>query len=895
MPPVSRGLTVQVTPRDEVLQPGESTTVDLAVTGADGEPVSGVEFAVSVVDESVLSLTGYQLPSPLEIFYASRPTGVGVTKLRQHVVLADLSLLPTGGEGVQNAVPEDSFDGGMRMEGGAMPPAPSGAMPRARRGAPMAKAESMAMDMDMEEAAMEPMAQGQTGEDAPTVELRSNFAALALFAPSVVTDASGKASVPVDLPDNLTRYRVMVVAVDKETRFGTGEAAITARRPVMVRPSPPRFLNFGDTFELPFVVQNQTREELAVDLAVRTANLPLTGAPDGAAVRVTVPAEDRVEVRFPAAADMAGTARFQVLAVAKVGKDEATDAAGQDLPVWTPATSEAFATYGVIDEGAIRQPVQTPGEVWPQFGGLEITTSSTALQALTDAVIYLANYRFACAEQLSSRLLGIAALRDVLEAFEADELPSPKELNAIVASDLETLKARQNPDGGFGFWRRGQQSWPWVSIHAAHAQARAKAKGYSVDAQMLRRSENYLRRIEQHIPHWYSERSRHAVIAYAVFVRDLLDDTGAQGEAKRLYAKAGLDGLSMESLGFLLPVLDKAGATAEVAAIERHFVNRVSETAGAAHFVESYSDGAHVLMHSNRRSDGVILEALTRVRPDNDLIPKVVEGLLGHRTRGRWLNTQENVFVLLALDRYFNTFERTTPDFVARVWLGQDYAGDHTFKGRTTERALTTVAMEKLAKTTESQDLVLSKDGAGRMYYRIGMKYAPRSLKLEPADRGFAVERLYEAVDDPADVRRDDDGTWRIKAGARVRVRLTMVATGRRVHVALVDPLPAGLEPVNPELATSGSAPPDEGTVGDDPSSRRGYWWWWRPWYEHENLRDERVEAFTNLLWEGVHKYTYLARATTPGTFVVPPTKAEEMYNPETFGRSATDRVVVED
>ena len=26
----------------------------------------------------------------------------------------------------------------------------------------------------------------------------------------------------------------------------------------MVRPSPPRFLNFGDTFELPVVVQNQT-------------------------------------------------------------------------------------------------------------------------------------------------------------------------------------------------------------------------------------------------------------------------------------------------------------------------------------------------------------------------------------------------------------------------------------------------------------------------------------------------------------------------------------------------------------------------------------------------------------------------------------------------------------
>jgi uncharacterized protein YfaS (alpha-2-macroglobulin family) len=59
-------------------------------------------------------------------------------------------------------------------------------------------------------------------------------------------------------------------------------------------------------------------------------------------------------------------------------------------------------------------------------------------------------------------------------------------------------------------------------------------------------------------------------------------------------------------------------------------------------------------------------------------------------------------------------------------------------------------------------------------------------------------------------------------------------------------------------------------------------------------LRDERVEAFTSLLWEGVHEYSYFARATTPGLFVVPPAKAEEMYSPETFGRGASDRVRVE-
>jgi uncharacterized protein YfaS (alpha-2-macroglobulin family) len=117
-----------------------------------------------------------------------------------------------------------------------------------------------------------------------------------------------------------------------------------------------------------------------------------------------------------------------------------------------------------------------------------------------------------------------------------------------------------------------------------------------------------------------------------------------------------------------------------------------------------------------------------------------------------------------------------------------------------------------------------------------------------------------------------------------------MVAQNRRYHVALVDHLPAGLEIVNPDLAVMGGLPPQE----PNPEERNWWYWWW-PWYEHENMRDERVEAFTTLLWEGVHEYSYIARATTPGTFIVPPAKAEEMYSPEVFGRTGSEVVVVED
>jgi hypothetical protein len=151
---------------------------------------------------------------------------------------------------------------------------------------------------------------------------------------------------------------------------------------------------------------------------------------------------------------------------------------------------------------------------------------------------------------------------------------------------------------------------------------------------------------------------------------------------------------------------------------------------------------------------------------------------------------------------------------------------------------------------------------------------------------GFVVRRSYEAVDDPADVRLGEDGTWYVKPGARVRVRVNMVAPSRRYHVALVDPLPAGFEIINPALSVSENIP-------SDPSSNAGRGWWWGPWYQHQNLRDDRAEAFTTYLWDGVYDYSYVARATTPGAFVVPPAKAEEMYSPEVFGRSGSDRVVI--
>ncbi|HLM66891.1 MAG TPA: hypothetical protein VK358_05145, partial [Longimicrobium sp.] len=543
-----------------------------------------------------------------------------------------------------------------------------------------------------------------------------------------------------------------------------------------------------------------------------------------------------------------------------------------------------------------------PDDAIPAFGGLEVTTSSTALQELTDAFLYLVRYPYPGAEQIASRLLAVAALRDVLTEFRAEGMPPAQALADSVARDLAALQRMQTPDGGFAVWPGRMESWPYVSLHVAHALVRTQAKGYTVPGGMLERAMEYVRRVDSHIPAEYPPQVRYAIRAYAAYVRDLARDRGVEAELRTLFGQVRLDTIPLEVNGWLLSAIaERAEFAAERAELLRILDNRATETASTATFATAYEEGEYLLLHSSRRTDAVVLEALLRADPRSELATKTVRGLLGNRVRGRWSNTQENAWVLLALDRYFRVYEGQTPEFVARLWLGERFAGEQRFTGRSADRSHVDVPMRVLVDD-DPASLTIGKEGPGRLYYRAGLCYAPRDLDLVPLERGFAVERTYEPMDDSMDVVRGEDGRWRVRAGARVRVTVTMTAPARRVHVAMVDPLPAGFEAVNTALLGAQDTPATGDRVNPGPRGRlvtrgrpvydRGWWW---QWYEHQNVRDDRVEAFASLLPAGVYTYTYVARATTPGLFIVPPPRAEEMYSPETFGRGGTDRVIIEE
>lgn len=858
-------LDVDVVPDKKKRAPGETANVVVSVKDSAGQGVSNAELAIWAVDEAVLALSGYRVKDPVDAFYTAAPDDVVESHSRTMVLdtsNAGLSMADTPGEEV--AIQS------LRMSAESMPlPAPA-----------MARSSGGGRKLAKKEAGAAPIA------------VRTNFNALAFYAARLTTDEAGMVRVHFRLPDSLTRYRIVAVAADGVNRFGNGESTQTARLPLMIRPSAPRFLHLGDKFEFPVVVQNATDEEQKVEVAIGGTNVSFApGLSDLSMTmesrsmmgkRVTVSPGQRVEVRFPALALNTGKSRF-VVAGASTGYADSSELM---LPVWTPSTDEAFATYGTVDDGNVFQKVKTPENIWPSQGGLEVTTSSTGLQSLADAFIYLTEYPYECSEQLASRMMAIATLKDVVKAFHSADMPSDEALNQLVRSSMLKLARRQQETGAFGLWDQESSSVPYVDIHVTHALAVVKRKGYTVDGPMLERALANLRSIHERMDSAISVESRNAILAYALHVRHLLGEK-VEKDAIELLERGDEKSLSTEARGWLLACVERNEKYRN--RLLQDAQNRVTETAKNAHFVTGYTDGEYVLLHSDRRADAIWLDALLNIDRDNTLIPKLASGLLDHRKNGRWSSTQENAFVLIALDTYFQQFEKEIPNFVSRIWLGNRVSTPHGFKGRSTERALLDVPMNELGG---EENLVIEKNGRGRMYYRIGMTYVPASLQLEAENRGFTVLRRYSGVDDAEDVWQDKVGTWHVKAGARVKVEMTMVAPERRYHVALVDELPAGLEPVNPALAVDRKRQPENS--GGPAAALGRYWWWERPWFEHQNLRDERVEAFTSLLWDGVYTYSYEAKATTPGEFVAPPATAHEMYSPETFGRSGTDRMIID-
>ena len=265
--------------------------------------------------------------------------------------------------------------------------------------------------------------------------------------------------------------------------------------------------------------------------------------------------------------------------------------------------------------------------------------------------------------------------------------------------------------------------------------------------------------------------------------------------------------------------------------------------------------------------------------------------MMAARKDGRWGNTQENAYAMQALVAYYRKYESVVPSFDAVVRLGNDELAREQFRGRSTTSQTKELPMKDVLARAQpgiTEPLTFSKEGSGTLFYTARFRYAADRLFQDGLDSGISIERSYTPyVEDGA---RPETTSY--QAGDLVRITLTFMLTKERRYVAVTDPLPAGFEPVESWFATTAaSLANQQDTQGQESDS--WFTWWQRGGFDHVERHDDRVQLFATRLSEGRHEFSYVVRATTAGTFRTAPARAEEMYEPEVFGRTATTVVEV--
>ncbi len=856
----SKRLSVAVQPDAAEKRPRQRVTVDLRVTDHRGAGAPA-ELTVWAVDEGVLRLTGYEPPDPVELVHPPRGVSVMVGESLLHLVERRLY----GEKGVS--------------------------------------------------------AGGGGGGDGSGSGFRSQFKTTVLFAPEVVADAEGRAKVTFDLPDNLTTYRIMAVAVSKGDRMGGGQSKVAVAKPLMALPALPRLARTGDRFEAGVVVHAPTGKVGEVEVRAEATGLALEG---DSTRRVSLDGGKPREVRFAFRASAPGEA---VLRFAASGGGE-RDGVEQKIPVRLPVEIEAVATYGDTKDQR-REALVPPQGARPDVGGLDVSLASTALGGFAENMRQLVEYPYGCVEQLASRLVPFLALREIQGKFGLQHVPGEKpgappawarawlgeevfrihgttDPDEVVRRTVKAIEALQNPDGGFRYWATSGCSAEWASSYAVLALGRAAALGYPVDRKVLAAGQGYLggtvaagrcTRCD-----WSCAEPGDETRAFAVYA---LARTGAPrasyyGELFGRRKKLALFAQAMLADAMFVGGGDRDDARE----LLREIMNHAKETPSEVHFEETDPLTYATLWSSDTRTTGIVLATLADVSPDHPHVAKMAAYLAKVRKGdGRFRNTQEAAFALTALAEVARTKEREVPSFTARVTLGGKPVAAVPFEGRSTDVKVTAVPMKDLPRSKEPLPLDVKRDGkAGVLYYGALLRYAPAAIPADPLERGIFVQRWVEPYQGGGQVRA-------ARAGDLVRFRVRIGTSQERHYVAVSVPVPAGLEIVDTTLATTAraAAPASEQAArraagGEDGEEGEGDGeeedveeaaadsgpWGFRFWspFVFEERRDDRLVLFADRLPPGLHVASFVARATTPGEFSLSPARAEEMYSPEVFGRS---------
>ncbi len=859
-----RRLDVRIEPDREEALPGETVSYEVMVTDSEGRGVAA-DVAVAIVDEAVLALASGPARDGMDAFWFDR--WLSVRTASSLTVSADRS----------NAAYADTAAGQLALEA-------------AERGV-------------FAEAAMASADDGGTRANfaAPSAlssepSVRRNFQRTALWIGQLTTDEDGTANFELHLPDNTTTWNALARAVTTSTQVGRGESDLLVTQPLLVRPALPRFLRVADSAMLRTLVTNRTDETREVTATVEAQGVTLDDRDPRSA---TVEPGDSAIFEWPARALEEGTATVRFTATTS-GYGDAVEIS---LPVHLDVTPETTATGGIVEDTPAVEAVYLPDYVITRSGSLEIGLQGSLVGALDEELRHFKPYRYESTVRVASRVVAIVA------AGRATSGGVDTAWERQLEEDVQDLISRR---AYISDWSWGW-GWGWCSACSPDplstgwvlsALGEARDTGQSVPDNVLADASNaitgYLERqsdVEQP-----ADPNEHAFLLYAL--ADASNDGRevsalAREHAVRIRELVDERRAELTNWGRAYALLDllATGHDADHTAVRAMLNDLTADTIASAngnHWEDPHKPGS--MHNATVRITAIVLRALTEVDPDHPLIEETARWLALARSADRWKSSVERAQGMASLGAYAELTGETRGVYDYSVLVNTDTVLDGRFDvpaGDYLDAASVALADLPLGEVSRVQ-FERESGTPGRLYYGLNLRYVTPAAGIEALNRGFAVSHRYSLLEDP------ETPITSASVGDVVRVTVTVVAPADRLFVQVEDSLPAGLEPIDPQLNIVSPRLREQLREEQAEAVRANapgycapwYGWCYSPW-EQVDVRDDRLVLQASRLTQGVHEYVYYARATTPGDFFVAPVHAEETYLPEVFGRSDSSRFTV--
>jgi uncharacterized protein YfaS (alpha-2-macroglobulin family) len=355
---------------------------------------------------------------------------------------------------------------------------------------------------------------------------------------------------------------------------------------------------------------------------------------------------------------------------------------------------------------------------------------------------------------------------------------------------------------------------------------------------------------------------------------------------------------------YLRAALQVKGGEQLAAQTAQRILSHANQSGGKFQFTEVWDNGWWQLLATPARTQCAILESFLAygeteagARLVGDVPFKLVREISQSRgQRDHWENTQENLYCLNAMVEYSRIYEKDTPKITVRASLTGEPIGSAKFSSFR-DPAATLVRPNGADDAGRKAEVRIEREGTGRIYYATRLSYSLTDDVATTTNAGMEITREYS-------VQRN--GSWellqspmRIKRGELVRVDIYLSLPAARNFVVVDDPVPGGLEPVNRDLATASGVDAD---AGEFQAAGGAFWFKYSDWSEygvslwnfyHRELRHDSARFYADYLSAGRYHLSYAAQAVAEGEFSASPVKAEEMYDPDVYGKGMPAQLVV--